>query len=46
LFFPDILVMMVSINGTPANIIQGTNEMVSRNVRWYNGKEDKGSPKK
>ncbi|MGN6618407.1 MAG: hypothetical protein ACTHJ5_14635 [Ilyomonas sp.] len=36
--------MRKSIKGIPMNIIQGTNEIVRTNVRWYNGRADKCCP--
>jgi hypothetical protein len=40
----EIILIIESTKGTPANTIQGTNEMVSKNVLWYNGKTDKDLP--
>ena len=44
--FGEIILMIESTNGTPTNIIQGTNEMVSKNVLRYNGITDNCSPKR
>jgi hypothetical protein len=46
LFLVWILFMTPSTIGMPAKVTQGTNETVNRNVRWYNGNADKGSPNK
>jgi len=46
LFLVWILFMITSTRGMPAKVTHGTNETVNRNVRWYKGNADKGSPNK
>jgi hypothetical protein len=38
--------MIKSIKGIPTNTIQGTNESVRINVRWYSGSSANASPKR
>ena len=45
LFFESLLIIN-SRSGTAINIIQGTNEIVNRNVLWYNGSIDNCLPKR
>jgi hypothetical protein len=42
--FLESFLIRKSKAGTPANIIQGTRDMVRTNVRWYNGNADNCCP--